>query len=195
VLPGSQSPATTPIIFPEVASGLLPANVAVDHNGTAVLATPVSTAGVPNALLVPGVIPFNTPFESYLFHFDPADSTSPGAGNFYGPSTITFTNKILGVQLFATNLNSGDAVIAAAGGPPAAYYPNGVGFRGTEEDNMAISADGLTITLAGQANGQEIDQVRIFVAVPEPSMALLGAMGLLGLFFSCITRIGRSYRA
>jgi hypothetical protein len=153
---------------------------------------------VVSPLLVSGVIPAGTPFESYLFHFDPLDSPIPTPANFYPGSSITFSTPIIGVQLFSSaaplvkpvptpyvgKLETGDAAVALNGGPPLGYYPGGVAFRGLEEDAMAIAAGGLTITLAGEADGVEIDQVRIFVAVPEPGslvMAFIAILGIMGL--------------
>ena len=52
-------------------------------------------------MLVNGVIPAGTPFESYLFHFDPTDTVIPSVANSYPGSSILFSNKILGVQLFS----------------------------------------------------------------------------------------------
>ena len=76
--------------------------IPVDHDGSVVAAAPVVTGNVVNPLLVPAVIPAGTPYESYLFHFDPADSAIPTAANFYPLSSVTFSNKILGVQLFSS---------------------------------------------------------------------------------------------
>ena len=49
---------------------------------------------------------------------------------------------------------------------------------------MAIIAGGFGIKLAGKAFGVEIDQVRILVAVPEPTslaMAFIAIFGIMGL--------------
>jgi hypothetical protein len=202
VHPGDQPPLPTPIIFPEVIGGIAPAGgIAVDHNGSVVVAAPVESANVVNPLLVSSVIPAGTPFDSYLFHFDPADAAIPGAAYFYPLSTVLFSNQIIGVQLFSTGysalqkpaltpyvgkLEAGDAAVALNSGPPLSYYPGGLIFRGVEEDAMAITSGGFGINLAGEADGAEIDQVRIFVAVPEPNSALLALMGLLGLSFLAI---------
>jgi hypothetical protein len=200
VLPGSQPALPTPIIFPEFINGFIPAGgVAVDHNGSVVVASPVESAGVVNPLLVKSVIPAGTKVDSYLFHFDPADSAVPSAANFYPLSSVLFSTKILGVQLFSSSfplqkpaltpyvgtLEAGDAVPVFNGGPTPPYYPGGVVFRGQEEDAMAITSGGFGINLAGEADGVEIDQVRIYVAsVPEPTtltMAFAGILGIMGL--------------
>jgi len=133
-----------------------------------------------------------------LFHFDPADSAIPSAANFYPQSSVTFSNKIIGVQLFSNatslqkpaltpyvgKLESGDALPVFFGGPTPPYYPGGLSTRGLEEDFMAIVSGGFGINLAGESDGVQIDQVRIFVAVPEPAslaMAFLAILGIMGL--------------
>lgn len=215
VHPGSQLPPT-PIIFPELpgigtvtAAGGLP----VDHDGSNTTANPVVTPPALHANLVPTTIAVGTKFESYFFHFDPIDADASPA-NFYGDPggdplsaiDITFSTPIIGVQLFSSafpggltdsgpytgTLEDGDAEIAALanGGPPLAYYPGGLGSRGLEEDAMTISNGSKTITLSGKAFGSEIDQLRIIVAIPEPASAMLASMGLLGLLFLGITRVG-----
>jgi hypothetical protein len=200
VHPGDQPPLPTPTVFPEVLNGVAPVGgIAVDHNGSVVTASPVVSANVVNPLLVSGVIPSGTRFDSYLFHFDPADAQIPSAANFFPLSTITFSSKIIGVQLFSSGyvglqkpaltpyvgtLESGDAAIGINGGPLPTYYPGGLSTRGLEEDAMAIVGGGFGINLAGEADGVQIDQIRIFVAVPEPTslaMAFVAIFGIMGL--------------
>jgi hypothetical protein len=172
--------------------------IPVDHDGSVVSAAPVVSGNVVNPLLVPAIIPAGTPYESYLFHFDPLNAGVPTAANFYPLSSITFSNKIIGVQLFSSaatlqkpagtpyvgKLESGDSLPVFFGGPTPPYYPFGLATRGLEEDAMAIVAGGFGINLAGEADGVEIDQVRIFVAVPEPAslaMAFIAILGIMGL--------------
>ena len=201
VLPGSQPPIPTPIIFPELpGTGTAIGAIPVDHNGSVVVASPVESANIVNPALVSGFIAPGTRYESYLFHFDPADTTIPSAANFYPLSSITFSTKIIGVQLFSSaaaglqkpaltpyvgTLESGDSLPVFWGGPIPPYYPGGLATRGLEEDSMAIVAGGFGINLAGEADGVQIDQVRIFVAVvPEPTslaMAFVAIFGIMGL--------------
>jgi hypothetical protein len=190
VLPGSQPPVPSPIIFPELpGSGIALLGIPVDHDGSVVTAAPVLSGNVVNPLLVSSVIPAGTAYESYLFHFDPIDVAIPTAANFYPLSSITFSNKIIGVQLFSSaatalqkpaatpyvgKLESGDALPVFFGGPIPPYYPGGLSTRGLEEDAMAIVAGGFGINLAGEADGVQIDQVRIFTeSIPEPSTLAL----------------------
>jgi hypothetical protein len=201
VLPGSQPPLPTPIIFPElIGGGIAPVGgIRVDHNGSVVSASPVESANIVNPALVSAIIPAGTPYDSYFFHFDPADTIIPSAANFFPLSSILFSNKIIGVQLFSSaavglqkpaltpyvgTLESGDAATGINGGPLPAYYPGGLSTRGLEEDSMAIVAGGFGINLAGEADGVQIDQVRIFVSVPEPTslaMAFIAIFGIMGL--------------
>jgi len=205
VLPGSNTTSPNPIVFPEVLGGIVPAGgVPVDHDGSVVVASPVESGNIVTPLLVSAVIPAGTVVDSYFFHFDPPDSAFPLPGNFYPSSSILFSTKILGVQVFTSGftalqkpaltpyvgkLEAGDAAVAAMGGPPVAYYPGGVIFRGQEEDAMAITSGGFGITLAGEADGVQIDQVRIFVAgVPEPTSLVMAFLAVLGIMGSGLTR-------
>lgn len=198
VHPGTNTTTPVPIIFPEILGGVVPAGgVPVDHNGSVVVASPVESANVLNPTLVAGLIPAGTVVDSYLLHYDPQNL--PGSPVY--DSSILFSNKIIGVQLFTSSftalqkpagtpyvgkLEAGDAAVAAMGGPAVAYYPAGLSYRGQEEDAMQITNGGFGIELAGLAFSGEIDQVRIFVAVPEPNSVLLALMGLLGLSFLAI---------
>ncbi len=201
VHPGDQPPVPNPIIFPEQPGfGVaLAGGIPVDHDGSVVTAAPVVSGNVVNPLLVPSTIPAGTPYESYLFHFDPLNVGVPTAANFYPLSSITFSNKIIGVQLFSSasaalqkpaatpyvgKLETSDALPVFFGGPTPPYYPGGLATRGLEEDAMSIVAGGFGINLAGEADGVEIDQVRIFVAVPEPAslgMVFFAVLSIMGL--------------
>jgi hypothetical protein len=75
-------------------------------------------------------------------------------------------------------LEQGDNQISLNGGPPLAYYPGGVDFRGVEEDAFVLSISGNTVIVAGSTSGPEIDQIRILTAptiregLPEPAAAV-----------------------
>ena len=165
----------------------------VDHIVTGnVIATPVVGSSVVNPLLVAGTIPQGTPYESYFFHFDPGNA--PLGGN-YPLADILFSNKILGVQLFSSGdsglqkpaltpyvgkLEAGDGIAF-----PGAYYPSGVPARGIESgDSLEIASGGFQLKLSGVAFGGQIDQVRVFTAVPEPAslaMAFVAILAIMGL--------------
>jgi hypothetical protein len=187
-----------PIIFPEVLNATVVATVAhplgldVDHDGSNVVAAPTISGNVVNPLLVDTTIPVGAGFNSYLLHFDPV------AKPFFAfyVATINFDNPIIGVQLFSSafdlnkpsgtpykgTLEQGDVQVGINGGPPLAYYPGGVDFRGVEEDAFILSIIGNTLILAGSTSGPEIDQIRILTAptlgppVPEPATALTWAI-------------------
>ncbi len=205
VLPGTNTTNPNPIIFPEVIGGVVPAGgIAVDHDGSVVTAGPLESGNLVNANLVPAVIATGTRVDSYFLHFDPTDP--PPNAHFYD-SSILFSGKILGVEVFTSafaslqkpaatpyvgTLEAGDAAVIAMGGPGAAYYPVGLNYRGMEEDGFQITNGGFSIEFGGEVDGLEIDQARIFVAsaVPEPNSIFLAFMGLLGLAFLHITRVG-----
>lgn len=183
-----------PIIFPEVISGtvaatiLHPLGLDVDHDGSNVVAAPTISGNVVNPALVSATIPVGAGFNSYLLHFDPVGSPF---FSFY-VATINFDNPIIGVQLFSDGfalqkptlipytgtLEQGDNQISLNGGPPLAYYPGGVDFRGVEEDAFVLSISGNTVIVAGSTSGPEIDQIRILTAptiregLPEPAAAV-----------------------
>jgi len=193
VLPGSINEAGLPIIFPEIISGtvaptlLHPLGVDVDHNGSNVVAAPTISGNVVNPALISATIPVGAGFNSYLLSFDPIAAPF---FSFY-VATINFDNPIIGVQLFSNGfslqkpngipyfgtLEQGDVQVGINGGPPLAYYPGGVDFRGVEEDAFVLAISGNTIILAGSASGPEIDQIRILTAptisggLPEPGTA------------------------
>jgi hypothetical protein len=207
-LPGNPSP----VVFPEfVFPGVVPAGgVLVDHDGSVIASNPVRTGNDVSPALVDTVIPAGTLIESYYFHFDPNDSTFD-ASNFYASTSIEFSAKIIGVQVFTAGdtslrkptpipyvgtLEDGDLVVALNGGPAPGYYPSGVIAHGLEEDSMGIDLAGFRINLNGSAFGSEVDQVRIFVqGVPEPGSMALAATGLLALSFLTIKRAGTFRRS
>jgi hypothetical protein len=207
VLPGgNESPLA--LVFPEVISGTVvatgahPLGLDVDHDGSNVVAAPTISGNVVNPLLVDTTIPTGAGFNSYLLSFDPI-----GAPFFaFYVATINFDNPIIGVQLFSDGfalqkptgtgyvgtLEQGDVQVGINGGPPLAYYPGGVDFRGVEEDAFVLSITGNTIIVAGSTSGPEIDQIRILTAptitggLPEPAAATTWA-----LIAICCGAIGR----
>jgi hypothetical protein len=194
---GSQESAL-PFLFYEVIGGSLVNPLPVDHNGLIpVVANPIISGNVVNPLLSPTTIASDTKFNSYLFHFDPTGIPSfPYVPFPFYVADIKFENQVLGVQLFSNafvlqkpagnpytgTLESGDAAVAAAGGPPIAYYPGGDAFRGVEEDFFQIVISGTEVVLAGKAFGTEIDQVRIITASPVPEPASIITWVVLSLF-------------
>jgi hypothetical protein len=194
-----------PIIFPEIVGGVMrPAGMPVDHlvTGNWTYAAVVNTTNV-NPLLVNGFIPGGTLFDSYFYHFDPGTGGGfyPSSGSV--PVEIEFSNNILGVQIFGKadtyltkpspvpykgdGVNNGGTLEDGDDISPfgTAYYSRNVLNRGLETgDSLGITVAGKRIQLAGVAFGGQIDQVRIFVAVPEPAslaMAFIALFGIMGL--------------
>jgi hypothetical protein len=189
VHPGSNE-GPLPIVFYEVSGVIAPGGLDVDHDGSNVTASPAVTGGVVHASLVDTTLAAGTPFNSYLFHFDPA--AIPGFGGY--ETEIVFDNKVIGVQLFSSaaalekpaanpyvgTLEQGDAQVALSGGPPLIYYPGGDATRGLEEDSfLQLSIFGNSVTLIGASFGAEIDQVRILTGIPEPASGLAWSIILL----------------
>jgi hypothetical protein len=204
IQPGGNENAL-PIVFPEMVGGRVTSlgGLPVDHDGSNVIASPTISGNVVNPALVSATLPYNTRFNSYIFHFDPVGSPFFA---FY-VATISFDHPIIGVQIFSNGfelqkpntvpytgtLEAGDAEVLANGGPigvpnvlKPTYYPSGVQFRGLEEDSFVLAISGNTIQLAGSAHGIEIDQIRILTAVPEPltavSWAIIAVVGCGGGF-------------
>jgi hypothetical protein len=161
---------------------------------------PVVSGGVIDSNLVPGIIPAGTQFQSYFFHFDPgaAGGGYPSAGAL--PAEIDFSNKILGIQLFG--VGAGSPTLTGRLGDGDAISPFGVNYypgptsgspagsansptRGLDSgDSIGIYSGGTIIQFGGVSFGGQIDQIRIFVAVPEPAslgMAFMAILGIMGL--------------
>lgn len=201
VTPGATT-GSLPIVFQETADGVFTSNMPVDALYTSdFTANPVVSGPVVNANLVSGVIPAGTHYDSYFFHFDPN-----GTGNYpfsgSNPAEIDFSSQILGLQLFGTGVNSPRPATGTLGNGDAvspfgtAYYPGSVSSRGVESgDSLQVYLSGTGLRLAGTVSGGEIDQIRIFVAVPEPNSLFLAAIGLLGLSFLGIKKVGAFRRA
>jgi hypothetical protein len=172
----------SPIIFPEVLGGTIPAGgLKVDHDGSSVVTDPVVTSGVVSSAIKDTVLPAGLKFNSYFFHFDPVGT--PGFA--YYIAEIVFSRAIIGVQLFSSSdtltkpagnsytgtLEAGDAVAILNGS--TTIYPINVNFRGLEEDYFELAISGNTVLMAGSVSGPQIDQIRFFVsAVPEPASVL-----------------------
>jgi hypothetical protein len=133
------------------------------------------------ASLTPGTIAAGTPVESYFLHSDPPNNNSMYDGS------VTFSTPILGLIVLSATLSSSDAQLGATG---TAYPSNDTG-RGLEltngQDFVTLSSDRETLTFHFFTH-DNVDQVRILTAVPEPSSIALAGCGLILLAVARVAR-------
>jgi len=123
-----------------------------------------------------GKIAAGTQVTDYIFHYD---YPGKGGGN-QTSGTITFDEPILGLIIFTKSLDKSDSAFGLSG---VTYYtgkdrgleklvnsPNGI-------DNFSVSGDALTYNIADWTTTTLVDEIRVIVAVPEPSTALLVLLG------------------
>ena len=108
-------------------------------------------------------------------------SNNPAAtGTVTYSGTITFNAPIVGVIFTSSLLDATDTQFGLAG----TTYPTGDTARGLESADefvQYISSNTLFVRFTTAGN---VDQVRVFTTVPEPSaLALCGAAGLTGAVF------------
>lgn len=138
----------------------LPVNLSVNpSNSTA------PTPGVVNGLV-----------DSHFIHFN--DVMNPQT---FG--SVTFNAPIIGVAYGNFELDASDLASGALG----TIYPTGSPMRGVNSTFpvSVVSISGNTIHFdlrVGSAALADLDQIRVFTAVPTPgSLALLGVAGLAGV--------------
>jgi MYXO-CTERM domain-containing protein len=129
------------------------------------LSTNPSNSGAPVSGFLSGQ------YDSHFIHFD-------GQPGMIVTGTVQFSSKILGVQYSDLNLDLSDA-IATTG----TIYPTTMPMRGfnnwTGADFIAINNDTLTFQFSTVSPINNLEQVRVFTAVPTPgAAALLGLGGL-----------------
>jgi hypothetical protein len=179
VVQGATESNTTIIVFPELDNIVLDEDLAVDITTSGTFGT--------EAQLTPGVIPAGTRVSSRFLHFDPVGTPeNPYAAFAAGSVVFTSDRPILGVMVLGPNLSASDAIV----GLPGTTYPTGDGSRGlglVMQDIINITPDQLSVTLAVAA-GAGVDQVRVIVAVPEPSTVALLGLAAIGLIAGCRRR-------
>ena len=126
-----------------------------------------------------GTLAAGTAVQSYLLHFDPLIGCF-STGQLSSPASVTFAERILGVDVRFSTLNETDGLLGASG----TDYPDGI-FRGLEpgrQDTITLSADMHTLTV-NKLNGLwDVDQMRVITgAVPEPATFVLATIGV-GIF-------------
>jgi hypothetical protein len=122
-----------------------------------VLDAPLAVDLVGPALTGPsqnGTLPRDTPFRSYLLHFDPLGI--PG-GNQSVHGSFTFADPILGVIHESSRLAATDASLGSLG----SYAVGPRGLSTARGDYVQLSADGLTLSYALHAAGSELVQLRV----------------------------------
>ncbi|MFN3327042.1 MAG: PEP-CTERM sorting domain-containing protein [Bryobacteraceae bacterium] len=135
-----------------------------------------------------------TTVNVYFVHFDPVGSTSPSSP-LYLSGTATFDYEILYAMRTTTQLQSFDSIAIAAGSgltyqPFSSSSSSGHAWRGhtgTGDLFSGVGTNMASITME-QVSGADFDQIRLFVATPEPASMLLMGFGLLGLGFVGVRR-------
>lgn len=148
-----------------VGAGALDVNYLVGTNGFAVGGSvpgdPAGTIGLTAGL-----------YDSHLIRFD-----RDGAGT-VGATTITFSDRIVGLSLNNGPLNASDALFGNA-----AFYANGDGTRRYESSEGVTLISATTISIAGLGvNDVGIDEMRVFTeaaALRASATVPLPASGLL----------------
>ena len=119
-----------------------------------------------------GTIGAGTLVNSYIIHVDPV-----GIPNGLVPysGSITFSNRILGIIVETSSLNSTDSVL---GIDTTSYYTGanrGLEWTNQDEVELSLSLDGMTMYLQAL---EIIDDIRVIEQVPVPGAVLLGVIGL-----------------
>ena len=123
--------------------------------------------------LTPGTLPSGTKINVYLIHFDPYASNNTSLNG-----SITFSNKIIGLEVKKTSLNNSDFLGFASN------YATDQNLRGLElnnQDKFSISNNQKTISLDLFTN-VSLDEVRIITATPIPSSIFILIAGVITLF-------------
>jgi hypothetical protein len=145
---------------------------------------PGSYDGLSNFAALGTTLAKGTAYESVFINFDPKTlfpEQSPIA-------SITFTGKIIGVELFGRTLSASDIY-----GNPTTLYPTGLpnlflggrGIRLSHDQRFSISSSGTTLSLQLTAGFGELEQIRVFIApasVPEPTSCVI--WGVAGAVFA-----------
>ena len=115
-----------------------------------------------------GIVPAGTEINSYFLHFDPIGQQPTSVLN--TTATFSFDGEILGLIIDPTSLNDTDIRLAAAG-----RYMTGLlhGFNLSSPDTVTIFDDKHSVTVHMNVFRDQISQLRIITAVPEPATVSL----------------------
>jgi hypothetical protein len=162
-------------LIAEQSSVVAGANIIVDVDGTPGLYDEPADLG-------PGrpVIPAGTALKVHLLHFDPLTVPQRLTG------TVTFPQQILGLAFLRASLVGSDELGALGTAYPSPETSNYREYelgppQGAAADSAAISVDRRTLTVDMGVTAY-YDQLRVFTAVPEPTMlglVLAGAGSVL----------------
>ena len=119
-----------------------------------------------------GTIGTGTIVNSYIVHVDPVGD--PGSLISYQGS-ITFSNKILGVIVTTSTLNTTDSVLGISTTSYETGVNRGLEFNNQDKVTLLVSQDGMTMTLKAS---NILDNIRVVEAVPAPGAILLGSIGV-----------------
>ena len=142
--------------FAERDLALLESDVAVDMDA-------LEGGGKLVSALSPGVIPAGNWVKTYFLHYDVMGQIRAGS--------VTFDAPVIGLIFTKATLDASDASL----GSPTTIYPYGkvARYRGTTsrvvnegQDRVELSRDRRTVTVQ-MHTGNQMDQVRILVAVPD----------------------------
>jgi hypothetical protein len=161
VLPGALESTTDAFLFPEKTVTLgAPLSVDISVPGTYNNSNPNSV----------GNIAAGTKVKSFFMHHDSLN------GQFYTATGFAIAPaNILGIIYTDAKLNATDALL----GNPTTAYPTGVANRGLEipfvitPDSIFWSGNMIFISFVSNT-AAVLDQMRILVAIPEPSTLVLG---------------------
>ena len=119
-----------------------------------------------------GVIPAGTIVNSYIVHVDPKGTPS-GLVTYQG--SITLSEKILGLIVNTSGLNSTDSVLGALGTTYDSSTMRGLEFTNQDQVTLWVSPDGMGMTLKAS---NVLDNIRVVELVPVPGAVVLGLLGL-----------------
>ena len=130
-----------------------------------------------------GIAAAGTEINSYFLHFDPIGQHPREMLN--TTATFSFDNEILGLIIESTSLNDTDVRLGAVG-----RYMTGTshGFDLISSGTISIFDNNHKLTVHMNVSSEQISQLRVITAVPEPATAGL----LIGFVLFALPAMSRS---